>query len=268
MVLSYFGKKPVKHCRGRKVPCSTREACEKLDRAKKNPWTGRYLRSKIRAELKAHCSKRKLAKQAKKRAKMVTLDYWDRNNDQYSVSVAEDFFGEHGANPGRRLGNAGTYWTTYLSRDGKRAVKIRLLKSVSASVKREEGVYKMASNHKIGPRVYHWNYVGGEGFSAVKTLTGRKADFAYLAIAIVERFDQTVNSKVKRLRKYGELYERLEADLDDFYERHGIDNGEWAKDANLLVKLSEDGATVEEMVVGDWGKTTGGKYPLRCDPSE
>jgi hypothetical protein len=268
MVIAYF-KKEARHCNGRNKPCSIEEACSKVDTTKRNPWTRRYLRKKVRSELRGLCDEH--MKIHRKVSAMITLPYWDKSSDEYRVTLPKASFQKYGISR-HRLGDPGTYWTTYNGAN-QYAIKIQVLKTAGAQKQmhaKEELVYKMASNHSVGPTVYDWFYIKEkDGLSVIKPLSGRKVKFHSLAVAVVKRYDRQVNKRVRRMPSFDRRMERLEESLDRFSELHGIENREWTKDANLLVNLTEDDEDISAMIVGDWGKVSVRKGSvLRCDPKE
>jgi hypothetical protein len=252
MVLGYFGK-GAKHCGGRRKACSIKDACARLDTAKRNPWTGRRLRKTIRAELKELCVK----EEHHPVGKVVTLSYWDKHEDQYHITLSKSLFRKFGVTR-KQLGKPGTYWTVYRASKGQKyAIKIQPLKTIGDQTRmhtREEAVYKMASNHNIGPEVFDWFYIKEGDFTAIKALTGRKVTFHSIAVAVVGLYDRAVDARVKKMPSYDRHMETLIESLEQFEEMHMIANNEWQKDANLLVNLTADGGDVQNLIVGDWGK--------------
>ena len=274
--LHYFPKKKVlDHC-PRKTRCKIKAACAHVRGryARKNPWTGRTLRKRIRGYLRHDCDTWEANKRRRKAAaeeEMTTLIWRDYHKKRFVVRVRTSVLRDHGISKIEEPAiGFGGYWSVY-SIGAKRAVKVNVVSTEAGEniERKERKVYPVAERHKVGPKIYDWFHVrepdvvvNAEREIRHRDGEGRKKVFRYVTFALVEKFDGPVNDDIKEMRGYGVMLDKMYERVGDMRDLHGIKVGD-LKDENYLVKVVE--GTLKRLVVGDWGSTNQERYHRTYD---
>ena len=259
------------HCRGSlRRPCSFDEACSllpPLGRTTINPFTGRRLRSKVRAGLTADCKRQRASSPRARPAAAaaagvvgggrISLAYFDFANEEHEVWFDKRVIsGLVAPDPKHRFG-IGAYWTVYADAANPNvAIKIRpaFTEAEVRTIEAEAKVYRLAAANGVGPKVYDWFFVEGKrrkkGGAGLRGARGDRL-ISGVAVAVVERYQQEVDHKVKCMPSYAKLLADLKARVADFESRTGIANKEPWQPRNLFVDLAR--GDVSRIVVGDWG---------------
>ena len=284
--LPYFTKKKIlDHC-PRKTRCKKAVACTHVRGryARKNPWTGRKLRKRVREDLRHDCDvyearkRRKTTEAAEKRKKTAEKNVekeergrwtdivWrDYHEKEFVVQVRTSILRDHGIHRIEEpaLGFGG-YWSVYPI-SAKRALKVNVVhtEAIENLERKERDVYPVAEAHHVGPEIYEWFHVRDPDVRVVSNTPGRRAkSFRYVAFAVVERYEGHVTAETKKLAGYTK--KMLEADdrVMEVEEMHGIKLGD-RKGVNYLVNVA--GGRVTKLVVGDWGSTNPKRFHKTYD---
>jgi hypothetical protein len=235
-----------------------------------NPWTGRRLRKKVRSGLDSDCKVYRRQKKSPLAAK-VLLRWRDSSQDWHDVWMERAALMSRGhgwptvvPEPKVLVGRPGAYWTVYASAgDPTSVVKVRPAFTVAdaTTIDAEERVYRLAEQYGVGPVVRDWFMLHGSrrapAQSGVLRDSGKGDRLTEgIAVAVVERYQQEVDGRVRRMKSFARMEAELMRRVDRMEKETGIRNREPWQDRNMLADLTGNGGDVVRLTVGDWGSFT------------